>query len=356
MYKATVIGWDVGGANLKAVALNAEGEVLQAVQIPCALWKDLDQLQNAVKSVHSIFEFSTMNIDHIITMTGELVDFFPNRHTGVIAIADLLNRLLSPNRPNIQFYAANQGFVGFEQVLSTSMMIASANWYASASVLANHYKDALLVDIGSTTTDIIPIACSKVDTNNIRDAERLQTDHLVYTGVVRTPIIALGNKVIFNGIETNVAAEYFATMADVYRLTGELPHDADMADTADGKGKSTLESARRLARMIGYDVEDKPMEVWRDFALVCRNMQIAQIKAAVLKHLKPNVPIIGAGAGAFLVRQIADAFDHPYLSATQALQKDLSHHLALELCFPAYAVAKLYWISNQFQLKQSSHA
>lgn len=356
MSNAHVIGWDVGGAHLKAVALNTDGEVLHAVQIPCALWKGLDHLHDAVKTVLSTLQTDITNTVHIITMTGELVDLFPNRRSGVDEIATTMQSLLSPHAKQIQFYAANHGFVDFEQVSSLSMSIASVNWHASASVLTHHAQDALLIDIGSTTTDIIPIASGKVDIQSITDAERMQSDHLVYSGVIRTPVMALGNKIRFNGRETNVAAEYFATMADVYRLTGDLPLNVDMADTADGKGKSMHESARRLARMIGHDVEDKPMQVWENLAIEFKLGQIAQINAAVLKHLKPNVFIIGAGAGAFLVRVIAETLDYSYLPASHVFQQKLKNNRALEVCFPAYAVADLYMTLSQQKLRQQSHA
>lgn len=361
MSNAYVIGWDVGGAHLKAVALSSAGEVLQAVQISCALWKGLDQLHIAVNTMLSTLNTDIKNTAHIITMTGELVDFFQNRHIGVIEIATSLQGLLSPHAKNIHFYAANlhdvkYGFVDFEQVSSLSMHIASANWHASVSVLAHHAQDALLIDIGSTTTDIIPIASGKVDIQATTDAERMQSDHLIYTGAVRTPVMALGNKILFNGQETNVSAEYFATMADVYRLTGELQAEMDMADTADGKGKSIAESATRLARMIGHDMEDKSIQDWKALAIVFKNMQIEQIKTAVLKHIKPKHTIIGTGAGAFLVEIIADILEHPYMPATKVLPLHFNNNLALDVCFPAYAVADLYLSSLTLNHRQQHYA
>ncbi len=361
MSKAYVIGWDVGGAHLKAVALNATGEVLQAVQTPCALWKGLEHLQRAVKTIFNTFTFNTSDAAHMVTMTGELVDFFQNRRSGVIEIATTLQDLLSPNTKNIRFYAANlhyvkYGFVDFEQVSSLSKHIASANWHASASVLAHYAQDALLIDIGSTTTDIIPIVSGMVDIQATTDAERMQSDHLVYTGAIRTPVMALGNKILFKGQETNVAAEYFATMADVYRLTGDLQSEVDMADTADGKGKSIVESATRLARMIGYDMEDKSMQDWKALAIVFKNRQVEQIKTAVLKHLKPKQTMIGTGAGAFLVEFIADRLEHPYLPATKVLPQHVNNNLALDVCFPAYAVANLYLSSLTLNDRQQHYA
>lgn len=341
----TTIGWDIGGAHLKAVQLDEKGELVQVLQLPCPLWRGLQELEAAITATLKAFKIvpsgvDSLNIQHTVTMTGELVDLFANRHEGVMAISTLAATLLGKGT---LYYAANEGFVVLEHVSENTHRIASANWHASASALAMQLQDALLIDIGSTTTDIIVIEAGKVQNTSFSDAARMADDSLVYTGVVRTPLMALGTKLVFEGAEINVAAEYFATMADVYRLTGELLSLSDMADTADSKGKSALESARRLARMIGYDVEDRPIETWKSFANTCRNMQIAQIKAAVLKHLKPSFPIIGAGAGGFLVKQIAHDLGHGYQSASIKLTESINKKYDVEVCLPAYAVAYLAW-------------
>ena len=341
-----IIGWDIGGAHLKAVLLDAKGEVVNCLQLPCPLWKGLDYLQRAILYALQAFKIEPSKVCHAITMTGELVDLFENRQQGVGEIAKVASELLGER---VWFYAANNGFVNMLDVPQHTLYIASSNWHASASALAKNVNDALFVDIGSTTTDIIVIQGGKVLSAGLSDAYRMQADSLVYTGVVRTPIMALTQKIVFDGVETNVAAEFFATMADVYRLTGELATDA--ADAADGKGKTQLESARRLARMIGYDVYnndfDKDAEKWIKLAFACRNLHLQQIKTAMLKQLKPNMTIIGAGAGVFLVKTIAEDLNSNFIQAWEQASIrsadliDLSLQHDIGVCFPAYAVAYL---------------
>ena len=358
-----IIGWDIGGAHLKAALLDEHGEVLQALQLPCPLWKGLDYLERAIltalqpqglspqnipaKAGYSCvkaFKIKPAEVTHAVTMTGELVDLFQNRHEGVIAISTLAAKLLGKDT---LFYAANDGFVRLERVSALTASIASANWHVSASALAMQVNDALFIDIGSTTTDIIAISNGKLNSTNVSDAARMADDSLVYTGVVRTPVMALAQKLFVDNVETNVAAEYFATMADVYRLTNELLPEHDMAETADGKGKTALESARRLARMVGHDVESKPMQTWLNLANTCKTLHMQQIKSAVLKHLKSNMTIIGAGAGSFLVKQIADDLDIKFIHAWESISTCLPAHIDenkkhnLEVCFPAFAVAIL---------------
>ena len=362
-----IVGWDIGGAHLKAVMLDANGAFLNGIQLPCALWRGLDMLENAITETFIHFKLNANDVSHAVTMTGELVDLFPNRHAGVCEIANCAVTLLGQNTV---FYAANNGFVESADVAEHASNIASSNWHASASLLAEYVSNALLIDIGSTTSDIIPIAEGKVAVRGFSDAQRMQQDTLVYTGVIRTPVMALAQKISIsdNGknVEINVAAEFFATMADVYRLTGELPPEKDMAETADGQGKTQQESARRLARIVGYDVEDQPIETWVKLAFSCKSLQLTQLKSAVLKHLRLNTPIIGAGVGAFLVKALAEQLDCEYLyigdilktgNLTSALPHNALQHSPLtdseqadlEMCFPAYAVACLA-LSRQPQL------
>ena len=335
-----IIGWDIGGAHLKAVLLDANGNVLNIKQLPCPLWRGLHELDSAIQNMLKAFRVEAYETSHAITMTGELVDLFANRSEGVMAISSLSVKLLGKET---LFYAANRDFVRYEDVKRFTNDIASANWHASASAVCMRVKDALLIDIGSTTTDIIPIENGVVAIEALSDAARLQNDTLVYTGVVRTPIMALAQKLPFEGVETNIAAEYFATMADVYRLTGDLDMTADLAETADGKGKTDLESARRLARMIGHDVESYSLDAWKGLAHTCKIRQMKQVKTALLKHLQPNMVMIGAGAGSFLVEALAQELKQAYqpISMVLSVPIDLSQQHDLEVCLPAYAVALL---------------
>ncbi|HQN65295.1 MAG TPA: hydantoinase/oxoprolinase family protein [Methylophilus sp.] len=332
MSKAEIVGWDIGGAHLKFALLNASGDLLAIEQRPCALWRGLDVLEYAIRD--AVKNYHLQGSRHFATMTGELVDLFDSRSQGVLAIADSVSNILGPNT---RFYAACNGWVAAAKTKGLERHIASANWHASASWLAQHIKDALLVDIGSTTTDIIAISNGSVQMDSVSDAERMRDDSLVYSGVVRTPVMALANKLSFEGVLVNVAAEYFATTADVYRLLGLLDPNYDMADTADGKGKSLTDSARRLARMLGHDLEDKSLNVWRDLANTCKQIQMQQIKTAVLGKLNPGTKIIGAGVGEFLVKAIAEGIGQVY----EPVSASFPEYTDFGPCLPAYAVARL---------------
>ena len=336
-----VIGWDVGGAHLKAVVIDAQGLVLEVLQIPCALWRGLSELEQATSK--ALAKLSVTPHRHALTMTGELVDIFINRHEGVLAIAQAMQNQLTGQ---LSFYAGRQGFVDIAAVAKHSAQIASANWLASADFVATQVAEGLLIDIGSTTADFVVLAKGQAQPQGFSDAERMRFDELVYTGVVRTPLMALCHKITFAGHEVNIAAEHFATTADVYRLTAELVLAEDMADTADGAGKTQFESARRLARMIGHDVESFDMATWEVLAHAFKNAQLEILKQAIHSALSRGLlttqaPLIGAGAGRFLVAQLASEMNRAYIELESLIPKASHQQTKASLCLPAYAVAKL---------------
>jgi (4-(4-[2-(gamma-L-glutamylamino)ethyl]phenoxymethyl)furan-2-yl)methanamine synthase len=331
------VGWDVGGAHLKAALLSETGEVLQVCQVACQLWRGMAELEQALAEVLSQLE--SVPERHAVTMTGELVDIFPNRRAGVLQIAQFMAEHLNGE---VLFYSAKQGFVDGSQVPMLADSIASANWHASASLIAKSITQAVLIDIGSTTSDLILIKDGLAASQGFTDAERMHFDELIYAGVVRTPLMAMCQKVQFDGFLMNVAAEHFATTADVYRLTGEMSLQDDMADTSDGAGKTELESARRLARMIGHDVEHKDISAWKALAFEFRKVQITRLQEA-LSHLDINqdVPLVGAGAGRFLVRVLAEEMSKPYLDVETLMNASNKASHWASVCLPAVAVASL---------------
>jgi probable H4MPT-linked C1 transfer pathway protein len=356
MSEKPIIGWDVGGAHLKAVLLSADGTLLQALQVPCALWRGLNELEIAVDVI--LNKMSVQSAKHAITMTGELVDLFVNRQVGVNEISCVMNAKLIGTK---LFYTGAldsdyAGFVTVDRVDSHWQHIASANWLASATLLAKYVEHGLLIDIGSTTSDFVLIDRHQPVCLGLTDAARMQTEELVYTGVIRTPLMAVTQKIKFDNTVTSLAAEYFATTSDVYRLTGNLTAEDDMADTADGKDKSVHATAQRVARMIGHDADDASLAAWHALALEFKMKQVARLQEVTMKHIariknNQNVKIIGVGVGRFLARHIAENMNMQYLELADIIQhapqfeeNDLKHWVSV--CFPAYALANLAILKN----------
>lgn len=309
------VGWDLGGAHIKAALLNSSGVICKTFLVPCPLWKGLNHLSSALSYILNLLP--DKDIYHAITMTGELVDLFDNREQGVQEIIKTSKSLLLPDYT--YFYAGHNGLIDDADLLtSIYTTIASANWLASASYIAQKLDDAILIDIGSTTTDIIVISDGQIKSTALSDYERLISQELVYTGIIRTPVMAITQSIMQKNKSINVVAEYFASMADVYRMTGELNEHTDHTETADGKAKTIAASARRLARMIACDVETEELDTWHLFAKNIRHQQIQKISASLdycrnYYSLPHHYPLIGAGIGHFLIKEIANSKKISYI-------------------------------------------
>lgn len=335
----TFLGWDIGGAHLKAVLVDESGMAFRVWQLPCPLWQGLGKLAASLDAV--LQNVQQKPVQHAVTMTGELADIFTDRKAGVRSIAETIAGKL----PDTLFYAGPAGFLRLDDITEHLQQIASANWFASAQFLARQVDSALFVDIGSTTSDLVPLHEGRVRNKGYSDAERMQHEELVYTGVIRTPLMSMGSHVAFAGQNCPLAAEHFATAADVYRVTGELDETIDLAPTADGAAKTWESSARRIARMICRDLEDASHEQWKSLALAFRQLQLDKLANAAsrqLSQLPVTAPFIGAGAGSFLAKALSQQLGREYLEARDfvtASTPAISESAAV--CFPAYAVARL---------------
>ncbi|MDD5269080.1 MAG: hydantoinase/oxoprolinase family protein [Methylococcales bacterium] len=338
------MGWDIGGAHVKAAIINAADEIIAVYQQPCSLWKGLDQLQGAVTRI--LHEASGAHDRHAITMTGELVDLFENREEGVKQIIDTMTALLPQRR--CLLFAGLEGFLEAEQFEARHYQaIASANWLASASFAAQKVSSGLFVDIGSTTTDILLLNDGKVLAQGYTDYQRLISRELVYTGIIRTAVMAVAQTARDQGREIGVMAEYFATMADVYRVTGELNELHDQCETADGAEKTITASSRRLSRMIGSDFFPEELPRWRQFAENIRAQQLQKIQQGFEFRIQnedfpKTKPLIGAGVGRFLVKQLAQLSGYSYLDFSDLLPATATQTgITTADCAPAVAVACL---------------
>lgn len=335
-----VIGWDLGGANVK-VAVVEGAHVARVDQIPCPLIPDRGKFDQAVEAALKIIPAPAL---HAVTMTGELSDVFHDRREGVAYLVDLMVK--SAVGQGLLIYAGEAGFLEPEAAKQLPLQVASANWHATAAFAARHHPDALLIDAGTTTTDLIPIRGGAVAVRGATDGERLATGELVYSGVVRTPVMAIASFAPFGGRMQRITAERFATMADVFRLTGELPEDADPYPAADQRGKTVAESASRLARMLGRDAEEASLDAWIALARYFGGCQLAQLedatRAVALQAPGPaTAPVIGAGCGRFLARRLAERFGRAYVDFAELLHAAPEAREAATRCAPAVAVALL---------------
>ncbi len=341
MWVEPVIGWDVGGAHLKAARLGRAGRVERVLQLPCPLWQGVERLDEALAQAVPALGASRL---HAVTMTGEMVDRFADRRQGVAVLVDVMRARLAEAR--LLVWAGRAGFIGTDQAGALAASVASANWLASATLLARRVAAAILVDIGSTTTDLVPVAGGLVLAQGTSDAERLVSGELVYTGVVRTPVMALAPRVPFGGHWVPLMAEHFATAADVHRITGRLPEGADQHPTADGGPRTVEASIRRLARMVGRDADSAPEVAWCRLAEGLAEAQLCRIERECERvlsrgELPASAPVVGAGVGRFLAADLARRLRRPYVDFATLFEGDEPERARAADCAPAVAVAWL---------------
>lgn len=287
-----VLGLDIGGANLKA-AHSSGG----ACSKPFALWKDPAGLADAVRQVVGVMPPAEA---WAVTMTGELCDCFEIKRRGVRAILEAVDAVRDGVPVRVW---TNQGrFVGMAEARAAPLQVAAANWLALATFAGRFAPEgpALLIDIGSTTADLVPLADGRPVPGGRTDPERLRAGELVYTGVRRTPVCAI------LGVEG--AAEWFATTRDVYLVLGHLAEEPADRDTADGRPATREFALARLARMICADAETCSVSDVERLALRVSQRQESFLQGAIERVVErlggEPATVVLSGSGEFLARAV----------------------------------------------------
>ena len=336
------IGWDAGGAHLKVARLSGNGQIDMAAQFAAPIWQGYGKLESALAEACASLGIS--NALHAVTMTAELADIFENRNEGM---AKVINTFHNRFGKELLVYAGRNGLVEAGRAHEYFSDIASANWHAAAQYVANQLEAGLLIDAGSTTTDITGFHCGKITNRGYSDQERLQNDELLYTGIIRTPVMAITDSAPFAGTWQTLAAEHFATCADIYRVTGELDERDDLLSAADAGEKSIGGSVRRLARMLGRDCGDTTdRRAWIVLARYLSERQLQKISKGLFRILscRPelvNSVIVGAGCGRFLIKRLARRMQLPYRDFAEFVKGASGLQESACLCAPAVAVAHL---------------
>jgi (4-(4-[2-(gamma-L-glutamylamino)ethyl]phenoxymethyl)furan-2-yl)methanamine synthase len=347
---APVFGWDVGGAHVKVSLANRKGELVDVAQWACPLWQGLAHLERVIDGVFERWPAAgDASARHAVTMTGEMVDLFADRAEGVRTLTRTLAQRLGPRTLFFAGGGERGGWLARSACSEGWRKVASANWLATARWVATRVRDAVLIDIGSTTTDIIPIVGGQVLARGSNDAERLVSGELVYQGIVRTPLCGVAQRIAFRGETSGVMNEWFATTADVYRLTGELWDRHDQHPSADNGPKTEAASRARIARMIGRDAGEASDAEWKRFAQTWRQEQLRTLAASLARVIARDAalaaaPVIGAGCGRFLAAALARQEARGYVDFARlagVADDDATRAEWVATCAPSVAVALL---------------
>jgi probable H4MPT-linked C1 transfer pathway protein len=322
---------DIGGANLKA----ADGQGF-AISQPFSMWENPRQLCDALRSLIAVVP----RVDHIAaTMTGELADCFATKAEGVKFILNALQ--VAADGRHTRVYLTNGKLVSLQTAMRQPLLAAASNWHVLGTFAGRYVPEgtALLMDIGSTTCDIIPLTDGVPVTIGKTDTNRMVNGELVYTGVQRSPVCAMASLVPWKGRKCPLAQEVFATMWDVYLTLGDLPEEPANTNTADHRPATKQHARDRLARSICADREtfsETDARLMADSLAQAQLRKIAAIAVQLIGRLQqPPHTVVISGRGEFLARRVLDELK---LKATIV---SLSRELGPELsrCAPAHALA-----------------
>jgi (4-(4-[2-(gamma-L-glutamylamino)ethyl]phenoxymethyl)furan-2-yl)methanamine synthase len=328
---AGVIGLDVGGANTKAVWRN--GPERRVASRPFEVWRDREALAAVIREV--VAGVAPEPVEALaLTTTAELSDAFRTKREGVGFVLDAAEDAL--DGMELLAFTTSGELVPFADARTRAPEVAAANWLASALAVASVYPDALVIDVGSTTVDVIPIAAGQVVAAGRTDLDRLLAGELVYTGALRTNLAAIAPRVPVQGGSCPVASELFAISADVHLILGQLTPDDYTCPTPDGR-PATVEYAReRVARLVCADAEQLGVGEIDAIAAYLHAEQVRQIEVAVKRvseRLEGDPAVVPLGTGTFLVREAAERLGRAVL--------ELPWSAAERYAAPAAALAAL---------------
>ena len=303
-----MIGWDVGGVNTKAARV-VRGELIAVHGRPFELQRAPSLLMPLLRELAADFGVTgSAGATHAVTMTAELSQAFRTKREGVAFVLDAFASAFPS--ASMRVFTVDGRFIAPADAREHPLSVAAANWTATATYVARHHPDALLIDIGTTTTDIIPIVGGVVVAKGRTDPARLASGELVYTGALRTPAEAMASHVPVGGEAVGVSAEGFALSGDVHVWRGDLDPADYTVPAPDGRLVTREFSGERLARVVCADrdmLDDAAVSAIADALARAQVERIVDaIRGIVARHPSLTTAVV-TGLGAFIADAAARA-------------------------------------------------
>lgn len=323
-----IIGLDIGGANTKLAS--ADGKLTELHYLP--LWKNTE-LPETLRKIGERLQPEKV----AAVMTGELADCFEDKDEGIRFIMEAVETAFGKEK--VSYVNSRGRFLKEEEAFRD---LAAANWAASARLIGAEVGDCVFVDVGSTTSDIIPILDGE-HRAGLTDFSRLLRSELVYAGTLRTNLAALLESVELEAGRCRISSELFATTADAYLLLGDITEEQFTCESADGAGRSKIDAMRRLARVVCADLSEIPESEILNLARQVKEKQISNLKAAISEVAARHglEKVVTAGLGEFMVRDAAESLGFECFSVAGSWGEDISK------VFPAYAAARMLELENR---------
>jgi (4-(4-[2-(gamma-L-glutamylamino)ethyl]phenoxymethyl)furan-2-yl)methanamine synthase len=301
-----VLGWDIGGVNTK-VARVAQGEIVDVQARPFEIQRAPQTLRSVLVELAGAVGAESGDA-HAITMTAELSQAFRTKREGVRFVLDHV--LAAFPDALVRVHTVDGRFLEAAAACDAPLEVGASNWVATARLVARSWPNTVLIDVGSTTTDITPIVAGAVAARGRTDPERLREGELVYTGALRTPAEAIASTVPLRGEPTGVAAEGFALAGDVHLWRGHVtPSDYSVA-TPDGRPATREFAGERLARVVCADRDMLDEDAINGIADSLWEAQVERIASAVMRAARRHPSLergtaVVTGLGDFLAAEAA---------------------------------------------------
>lgn len=276
-----IMGLDIGGANTDCSIIELNNNLNRILSSKHAkkyfpMWKDNNKLKEFLLTLSE-----NEDIDIVcVTMTAELADSYSTKKEGVLDIAKKVMETFPDKKVK---FVTFDGLKDYSEIIKKPLSVAAANWMGTAQAINFIKKNCIFMDMGTTTTDIIPIKNSKEDAKGHTDLERLSTGELVYTGLLRTNLATIVNEVPINNVPTTVSSELFSISADIHRILGHISQTEYTCDTPDGKSKDIASCKSRLSRLVCADVDMLSDDEIYSLAEHIYQKQIYQVTKGLIK-------------------------------------------------------------------------
>ncbi len=329
-----MIGWDIGGVNTK-VARVQSGTLLHARSHPYEIQHDPLALAPLLRSLANAVG-ATADDHHAVTMTAELSQLFRTKREGVAFVLDAVTKAFPS--ATLHVFTVDGRFVSPADALNEPLAVAASNWAATASIVALDHPNAILIDIGTTTADIIPILHGQLAALGTTDPARLASGELVYTGALRTPVEAIVQHVPLGTSLAAVSAESFTLVGDIHVWRGDLAPDDYSVTAPDRRPASREFAAERIARVVCADREMLDDQAISAIADAVADAQVDLISRAIARvrarHRTLRTAVV-TGLGSFIATRAARQVGLSVVQLADALGADGAR------CAPAAAVALL---------------
>jgi probable H4MPT-linked C1 transfer pathway protein len=304
-----ILGWDIGGVNTKAARLGhgPGAPVSRSVCLPYEMQHATpEELRSILRSVAQDLDAAAGD-RHAVTMTAELSQAFRTKREGVEFILDALESVLPADR--LHLYTVSGRFVSPLHARGQTHEVAAANWAATAHWVAHSRPTCVLIDTGSTTTDLIPIVDGAVAVRGRTDPERLLSGELVYTGALRTPVEAVTQRLPLWDGSAGISADGFAIIGDAHLWLGRIRPEDYTCRTPDGRPATREFSGERLARTVCGDRDILDETAIDRIAGALASAQVRTVIEALQGVLRrwPVAEAVVAGLGDFIAAEAARA-------------------------------------------------